>query len=228
MKYRLVITTDGRPGLLDRTLESFFARVIPRPDEVVLIDDSGDVAYQRYLEALCSDLAREVDARFMVTSHRKRLGFCKTVWDAWVQATIPGVDWVYWMEDDFLHTRGVDLRDLAWVLNRQPQIAQMSMMRQPVNEQEKAAGSLYNLYRDRYDQRGAEASMWLLSRTNFSTTISLMSRRFMTDNPWPAYPSECEGRYSIDLLAKGYEFGVWGIGDEWVEHIGETRIGKGY
>lgn len=227
MRYRLVIVTDGREGLLERTLDSFLSKVAPLPAEVAVVDDSGDEWYLRYLSDL---LPSAFPDGVTVIHHPERQGFCASVHDAWQLAIRPGVDWVYWTEDDFLYHRGLDMRDLAFVLEREPQIAQMALMRDAVNKVERDAGGLYEMYRDRYEIRGTD-KRWLLSRTNFSTTHSLMRRQFMADNPWPdpeTVPASCEGIYSIGLLNAGFLFGVWGLGEPWTEHIGHARVGKGY
>jgi hypothetical protein len=50
----------------------------------------------------------------------------------------------------------------------------------------------------------------------------------MLENPWPAdVAAECEGRFGFELVERGYEFGYWGNGERWVDHIG-VRTGKGY
>lgn len=226
-RYRLVVTTDGRPGLLERTLDSFFAKVQPEPVELVIVDDSGDEDRRRYLDALCADYSNFGFACGYLW-HPERLGFCATVADAWEIAAAPGPPWVFWTEDDFQYLRSFHLADLANVLAHEPDLAQMGLMRHPVNERERAAGGLYEMNRDRYALRGAGSLTWLRSRTNFSTTSSLLRRSFMVECPWPEYDSECEGRYSIDLLARGYEFAVWGDGNPWIVHRGDVRVGSGY
>lgn len=222
MNYRLVVTTNGRPDVLDRTLESFDLRVRPRPEEVLIVDDSGDEHYVRYLMQLA-----ETHPGWSVSWHPKAQGFCATVRDAWKMAASGRQDWVYWSEDDFIYERAVELGDLADVMEHEASIAQMGLMRQPVNDVEIAAGSVFNAYRDRYVVQGSGSRRWLRSRTNFSTGSSLIRRRFMEERPWPDYPADCEGRYSIDLLAAGYEFGVWGTGEPWIRHEG-VRSGTGY
>lgn len=223
MKYRLVVTTDGRPEVLAGTLESFDRRVRPRPAETVVVDDSGDEHYHRYLRVLLTERERP----FRLLCHPGRLGFCQTVSDAWSVAGEPGPEWVYWTEDDFVFRRDVDLVDLAFVLDHEANIAQMSLMRQPVNSAEIEAGGVFELYRESYERRGAGNRTWLESRTNFSTTNGLMRRRFMLDCPWPSLAGGCEGAFSIGLLAQGYRFGVWGTGEPWIEHVG-VRSGTGY
>lgn len=233
MKYRLVITTDGRPDVLDRTLESFFAKVRPGPDEILIIDDSADSDYHRYLDALCDDLSGAVDAGVGLLRHQDRLGFCQTVADAWEYAadgtaTRPDVDWIYWLEDDFVHVRAVDLHDLAFVLDREPQVAQMALYRNPVNPDELAAGGYMNLFPECYARRGAGSAIWWETTRNWTTNPSLFRSSFARGYPWPTEPL-CEGLFGFALRDARPEttFGIWGDGSPWVEHIG-VRAGKGY
>jgi hypothetical protein len=46
----------------------------------------------------------------------KRLGFCASVTAGLARAARPGVEYIYWLEDDFLHTRGVHLEAIAATL----------------------------------------------------------------------------------------------------------------
>ncbi len=69
--------------------------------------------------------------------------------------------------------------------------------------------------------------IWHQHASYLTTNPSLMRRQFMAEHLWPAYESECEGRFGLDLVATGFSFGVWGDGSPWCEHIGE-RSGFGY
>lgn len=194
MKYRLICLTHGENHeVLARTLASFADRVQPEPTDRVLIRDEPAG------------------------------GFCVASGRAWDAAITEGVNYVFWLEHDFIFQRHVDLRTLAEKLEADTQLAQMSLMRTASSVDEMNAGGLYELRKGEYEERGG----WLEHRSYFTTTPSLMRRQFMVENRWPTYPSGCEGRFGIDLLARGYTFGVWGDGQPWVEHIGQ-RTGFGY
>jgi hypothetical protein len=90
MKLRLVITTDGRPDVLDRALESYDQHVRPRPDEYVVVDDSGDPGYRDYLTDLLLARKQTYGGQIKLASHGHRLGFCETVAHAWRLAGEPG------------------------------------------------------------------------------------------------------------------------------------------
>lgn len=279
MQLRLVITTDGREGLLERALESFDQHVKPRPVHTVVVDDSGDRAYHRYLDDLLSYRMGVYGGRANLLSHPSRVGFCETVADAWTLAGDPRLacpgcdversdyrpasleegtdeegrecprcgfsveppkvtapDWVFWLEDDFVFERSVPLVDLAYVMQMRPQVAQMSLYRNPVSDEEKKAGGLLNIGPDRFTRRGSGTSTWIEHQAYWTTNPSLFPRVIAERYPWPTV-DHCEGVFGIELreqrklLIDDEEvettFGIWGHGDPWVRHDAK-RAGKGY
>lgn len=226
LRYALIVTTDGR-GTLDRTLEAFDRRVRPRPSEVVIVDDSGDAGYRLYLEALVNARGPGWRALF----HRERRGFCRCVASAWEQAAHADSPYVLWLEDDFEFVRSVDLSDLAHVLEREPQVAQMAFYRQPVNDEEIAASGYLNQRRDTYQLRGAGSGRtWFEHRNHWTTNPSLFRRSIPEHHPWPGFTSSCEGHFGFILRGARPRttFGLWGAGDVWVRHFGERSDGRGY
>lgn len=234
MRYRLVVLTHGTDGrFLEESLDSFFEHVRPDPVEVYLHGD-GEAAQERCYDLATKRLRGMGDDVVLGGTHEQK-GFCGSCGEVWDEATAPDVDFVFWLEHDFLFTRQVDLVPIGNVLEGCPELAQMAFMRGPANADEHAAGGLYNRYRDRYSLRhgwpyvpGAESGYpFLRHRVYFTTNPSLMRREFMETNPWPDDPRECEGRFGLRLIANGYKFGVWGEGEQWVNHIG-VRTGHGY
>lgn len=237
MRYRLVLVTDGREGLLERTLDSFLHRVTPQPSSVVCVDDSADRIYGTYLEDLLPGAFPE---GVVIASHPRRLGFCDAVATGWKYAAGEGLigleddafnndfEYVYWLEDDFLHSRGVDLRELAFILDREPHVAQMALYRNPVNREEVAAGGYMNVFPEAYARRGDGATRWWETERCFTTNPSLFRRTLAAEHSWPT-ERFCEGLFGFQLREQrpGTTFGIWGDGTTWVEHIG-VRAGKGY
>lgn len=142
-------------------------------------------------------------------------------------------DHVLWLENDFTLLRNVDLREIAAVLDSNTELSQMSLMRDAVNEAEKLAGGLFESRPGEYEHRTTvmdegHTVEWMLQRSYVITTNpALMRRQFMADNPWPDYPSNCEGKFGFDVRARGFAAGVWGDGSPWCRHTG-TRTGRGY
>jgi len=216
--YRLVVLTNGRDCLRE-TLAAFRELADPQPAEVHVVVDGG--------ESAALDLAeRRSGDPWHVHRIIPAIGFCRATRWAWSMAAGPGPEFVFWLEDDIVLLRRVELAHLADVLRRKPRLTQMALMRGPANDLEEAAGGCRALRPDDYVE-GDGWHPWLESRTNHSTGCSLIRRAFMEAEPWPKYDENCEGRFSIDLLAKGYRFGVWGLGEPWVEHVGR-RAGFGY
>jgi glycosyltransferase involved in cell wall biosynthesis len=212
MKYALVLITHGRAETLERTLASFEEMVFPAPRDRIVIADGAD--------------SRLPHGKWDIVQHETQFGFCTACRSGWRKASASECEFVFWLENDFRFLRPLDLRQLAEHLRRDHLLAQMSLLRQSVSPQEHQHGGVIEALRARGHEFASNGA-WLRHRAYFTTNPSLMRRTFMADNPWPAYERECEGRFGLDLIARGYSFGIWGNGEPWVEHIG-VRDGYGY
>lgn len=235
MNYTLVVLTHGDGPTLEQCLDSFEEYVAPAPALLHVIRDGYGYSYMPSwaIPSVCT----QVDGTGPV-------GFCRATRSCWgVMANAP-TDYVFYLEHDFVFTRALDLEPLAYELARDHRLAQMALMRNAVNEQEIAAGGLFESRADQctprwrddrtlgrenpYPAGGEFAPAWHEHRAYFTTNPSLMRTDFIRENPWPADSEpHCEGRYGIHLVEQGYRFGFWGAGEPWVEHIG-IRDGFGY
>lgn len=227
MDYALAILTHGDSRYLNQTYESFIDKVKPRPSRIlVYCDGPGEPDAWR----------RAAGAEHYFDSEQR--GFCKATGRLWRWTSETDQPYVFYLEHDFVFLRPVDLTELAYVLDDDAGLAQMQLMRTPVNAEEIAAGGLFESRRADYTPRTWEPltseydpeknRSWLEHRAYFTTNPSLMGTEFMAANPWPDDDQpECEGRFGIDLVERGYRFGVWGSGEPWCEHIG-VRTGIGY
>lgn len=213
--YLLAIPTNGR-ACLRETLESFRQRVSPSPRGVLVFEDGCQV------EPFGGGTEWN-GVSWAAFGSAEPVGFCAATSVLWNEAARAEIDFIFWLEDDFLFNRELELRPLAEVLFEQPRLSQMGLMRGPANSDEEAAGGVIAAMPEAYHFHDT----WVETRRNHSTGCSLMRRAFMEANPWPLYESECEGQFSLDLLARGFTFGVWGQGEAWVEHVGQ-RAGFGY
>lgn len=232
MEYRLVIVTHGKSETLPLAVASFAEHVATKPAEVALVID-GQNEWGYGVDELLTPLRTigydSSPVPWIAYPTPRRRGFCRTTARAWQIAAWPGpegvdIGYVYWLEHDFLHSQYIDLRLLAGALEEKPYLAQMSLMRQPVNEVEVAAGGLVESRPDEFEFMGR----WLEHRSYWTTNPSLFPRSIAMGRSWPTQP-KCEGIFTASLLADRPEtrFGVWGNGEPRVEHIGQ-RDGFGY
>lgn len=220
MNYALaVLTSPRRIDTLGRTLASFARKVRPAPAELLCVADGFD-AQLPPIPYLGHD-------SWLLEESFKQEGFCEATRKLWALCQAARSEWIFWLEDDFVFKRAVRLEELSYTLEREPRILQMSLLRQPVNPQEKAAGGVLKVHPERFKRMGSGSSTWFES-PYWTTNPSLFSRGNAQRFDWPAGP-ECEGAFAINVreIEPQARYGVWGAGDVWVEHIGR-REGTGY
>lgn len=230
MNYLLAILTHGDQATLDRTIHSFTDKVRPDPARVIVLADGS------------ANIRASVRQGWSIRFDPQAQGFCgatRALWD-WAVAAAESADvpFVFWLEHDFTFLRPLDLTDLAEPLLEEEGLCQMQLMRNAVSREEIAAGGLYESRPGEYTPKRTEPFptgsaydpdndlRWLEHRSYFTTNPSLMRTAWMDKNRPPVTP-ECEGHFGIDLVRRGFTFGVWGSGEPWVDHIG-VRTGFGY
>lgn len=235
MDYRLVVLTHGDNATLARTLMSFLRHARPKPAHMVLVHDGMDLDFVRVGNAPAA-----ITDHLDVVTTSGPLGFCGATARAWEHAVAPGSEYVFWLEHDFVFTRNVDLAVIAEVLDANPALAQMALLRQPVNSDEIAAGGYLKQRPNYYTPRTTAVPMfdledaweeempWWEHRSYWTTNPSLFRREPLEARTWPL-AAQCEGLFGAQLLADRPDtsFGVWGDGQPWIEHIGK-RDGFGY
>jgi hypothetical protein len=221
----LVVFTDGRDDLLKQTIASADANLDGPITRRSIVDDTGDLEHSAQLRAELPGWGIE--------DHRQRLGFAGSIAQTWQLLESSSEDpeqFVFHLEDDFIFNRPVDLVAMIRLLNEYPPLAQLALRRQPVNDAEKAAGGVVEMWPDQYADKynGYLGCHWLEHRLFFTTNASLY-RRSLCKLGWP------EGRRSEEAftrrcLDQGYSFGYWGSRDsgEAIHHTGTERAGCGY
>lgn len=217
MRYALAVLThdDGKEGAtLAATIGSFDQHVSPPPVRRMVVQDGpcalpphGPYGWD------CLTLPRPS-------------GFCVATEALWeLAAAGRDYDYVFWLEHDFAFKRAVELTGLAVALDENPHLAQMSLVRDSVNADEREHGGVIAKHIHRGDDF-TDRGRWLEHTAYWTTTPNLMTREFMVENGWPSGP-ECEGKMGAAMRAQAFTFGAWGDGEPWVEHTGQ-RTGKGY
>lgn len=220
----LVVMTDGRRDCLTRSIESMTN--LSGPISVRMIhDDSGDVDYTEWLWDTFGD-------RWTIHSTDHRSGFAgayRSMWK-WIRDHDRN-PYVLSTEDDFVFTRPVNLADMAGVLRRNPYLVQMALRRQAWNAEERAAGGVVEAHPDWYAAIADPEAQWLEHRAFWTTNPHLVRHSFIASHDWPKGRNS-EGRFALNLYRSepNARAGYWGSREsgEWVEHIGEQRVGNGY
>lgn len=187
------VIDDGRPLYLQETVASL-DHVQPI-DARVLIDDSGDVEYQRYLEHTYPDFTAQVH-------HETRRGLGGAVKSAWETALAHGADFVWHQEDDQVILADIDLTAFTALLEAQPQLAQVAIKRTPYNPQEHAAGGVVDAFPHLYTERSADGMTWTEFTHLFVFCPSLIPRRVI----------ECALAHADNFLENGVTDALWAHG----------------
>lgn len=215
MRYTLAVLTHNDARHLEDCLASFRRFVNPEPaTSVLVIDGPVDPGFQRANDA-------GIDTVDIIVPQG---GFCQATRALWCLAAALPNEWVFWLEGDFLFTRPVDLVAIARTLDRHPDLAQMSLMRNAANSEETAAGGLVPLHPDWFQWH----TDFMSQQTYWTTNPALTRASLMREHDWPLTP-RCEGVFTAQLkdARAGTRFGVWGSGEPWVQHVG-VRNGIGY
>lgn len=217
----LVVMTDGRADCIARSIPAALENlkgieVAP----VVICDDSGDPTYSTWLI--------ETFPTARVLANPVRSGYADAVRRAWAAALDTEAPWVFWLEDDFVLQRPVDLAAMAHVLTGHPHLTQMVLKRQPWWGNEVAAGGIIECNPQAFTDRTDGTNTWVEHAEGHWSNPHLVSRKFLAAHEWPT-GAWSESRFGQQVLVNGRRSAFWGHSSDepLVEHIGERR-GTGY
>jgi hypothetical protein len=231
----LLCITNGRKDLLIKTLESFKESVLDDPlvTQKIIVCDTNDEDFKRWA------LVHFASLEFNVCFPETRLGFAGSIQRGWNQLDLKN-DYVFHLEDDFALVKPVQLQDLVTILQRDPTLAQVSLLRNPCNNQEVIAGGLINLWPNEYTQRGCRVQpngkskgvgyqvFWLDQNLYFTTNPSLYPTK-ITSLGWPLL-NNSEAAFTKALKERGFKFGVYGqkTDSHRVLHLGTNRTAESF
>jgi hypothetical protein len=219
MSVLLLVMTDGRDELLERTISSAEDNLIGNITRAIIHTD-------RDSQHVSELIRRYPDFEVCGGS---RGGFGSAINRAWGIVKHADEDYVFHLEDDFVFNWPLNLRPMIEVLEHRPHVVQLALRRQSWNEAEEKAGGIVEMWPDEYKDCEWNGYQWLEHRLHFTTNPSLY-RRVLTRTGWPTGPRSehvfSDALFSDPLLRAAY----WGPRDsaEWVHHIGAQRIGSGY
>lgn len=216
----LLIISDGREEYLRRTLESAKA-MLPAFDQAVLVDDCP----RDRTEAIFRSAGFPMPGVSVHGDGNHRLGFGGAIQVGW---SLVKTDYVFHLEQDFVFARPVPVAAMIEVLEAHPHLAQLALLRQPWNEEERRVGGVMQQHPQDYIRRDWEGRSWMEHRRHWTSNPSVYPARICARG-WPNDPHS-EGHFGIGLFASDQALlvGYWGTGEEWVEHIGAVRTGTRY
>ncbi len=188
-RWTLVVRGHGRWNYLDRSVDSIdFAVGLDRFDRKILsIDGPGPDKWRDGWEVLSTGPDRK--------------GLTANVTQAWGALTDDD-GYVFDTEDDFV-VAPVDLDAIADVLDANPHVATMTLIRQPVNASEVNAGGL--IWGEHFQGEFTDHDGWLEQKRLWSINPSVTRASTLR-----AVTPGVERLLTDQAHAKGWTFGFWG------------------
>jgi hypothetical protein len=223
--YRIIIS-DGRKEYFEQTVESFNRLMTPAPKGTLISDDSQDPAFAEWLDATFSG------PEYIIKHHPSKTGLCGSV--EWAWANIPSdCQFVHHLEEDFILEQPVNLKEIAFALERAHWLCQVWLMRHPWYTVEVEAGGIYQHRSPKAWQVRSMLYEW--NDPNYPIYWTEYNwGRFWTQNPC-LYPKRIinrgypKGPYCEEAMAQwvwdyGMKSAFWGRPDEVpkVRHIGHV------
>lgn len=219
----LLVMTNGRRDCITKTIPSALAMLQPGFIHRIICDDSGDEEYQLFLASRFPT--------FELWTTRGNEGFGGAIRSIWASLRMrTGFNYIFHLEDDFIFNEPINLHNMITVMDRNPQLQQMSLLRQSWNEAEKAVGGIMQAHPDDFIEYQYGPNHWVEHRRFFTTNPCIYRKQLIVDYEWPE-GFQSEGIFSINLLSDPkLTCGFWGekFGAPKVEHIGHQRVGTGY
>jgi hypothetical protein len=223
----VLVIGDGRDSYLRRCVDSMGA-LAGNITEWWMHDDTGDRTYRA-----------ELAARYPGWRHINagpRAGCAGAFQSCWAQLRAgSAADHIFLVEGDFEFFRPVDLDAIAGLLDDRPYLAEVALVRDPVNADEHAAGGVVECHPDWYTDMADGCGRQWLEQGAFYTTNPHLFRRTLLDIPWPEHRpgTYSESTFHQQLMTGGtpetpagqVRYAYWGPRDSgvWVRHIGHER-----
>jgi hypothetical protein len=134
--------------------------------------------------------------------------------------------YVFQTEDDFDILKDVDVAAMASVLDANPELVQMALLRAPISDRERQRGTLLGYPPSDFTPHEQDGHQWLEHQRFFTCNPSLF-RTSLTEQAWPS-GDHSEAVYGRKLFASGLRAALWGEGETWIVHTGAVRAGGPY
>lgn len=220
MTTTLTVRCDGRRDYLRETIQSARDHIDPGFDNRIIVNDSGDPDYALWLENTFHDF------RFIHHSERRGLGGC---FKSALETTLDsGADYGFFMEDDTPLLVDLDVAAMARVLDTNTHLSQLMLMRPPFNDQELAAGGVYQVTPDEFTECTDGRNVWVEHDRWYGFQPNLVPRGVI-ETVLVRAENFLELGVTDALRPLGYRYGYWGgLNDPpMCAHVGYVRS-EGY
>ena len=214
-----IALTNGRREYCEQAIDSFEANVSGNVIRRRIFDDSGRPAHRAWLRARFP--------AWRVIGYRGNVGYTRAMAAIWRYIAARPGGYGFLLEEDFTFNGPVELSAMAAILDADPNLVQVSLLRQAWFAPEVAVGGIIQRDPAAYTPRRLNGYAWLEHRKFWTGNPSLF-RRSLCETPWPnAHGSERV--YGERLFADPALHGaILGHGEQLVTHIGAQRTGRGY
>lgn len=232
MSTALLIITDGRDDYLRQCVDSTREGLSKtNVTERWMFDDTGDNAYRHELRLRYPEF-RHIDAG----PRRGCAGAIRYAW-RWLRSESQA-QYVFHLEGDFTINQPLNTAGMSLLLLEHPEIVQVALRRNPVNDLEIAAGGVIeqhpDWYIDRFEARQC-GQPWLEHGAYFTCNPCLYRKSLVDAVDWPEHRP---GRYSEDTFhhetlpayfRRPPRYAYWGARTDapLVTHIGSSRHQEG-
>ncbi len=224
MEYVIAVLTNGRRDLLARSLAAFFQHVEPKPARGFLMDDGGQSRAASLPDVPSLDeLLAATGIEWQYDSSPSPLGMCRAMAHCWHAAASSDLPWVFTLEDDFVILRPVNLLHLAEVIDAEPTLTQMALVRCPWGFEIPHGGYIAQ-EPSWYKRRQTGQGRWISTVRNWANCPALFRTSLAREFPWPL-ENGCETTIGpmIRAVYPDAVFGLYGAGEPWCSHIGVER-----
>ncbi len=193
----VMIMGDGRKDCLVDCINSFNKNVIGNITTKHIHNDGPEFSgYDKYL-------IDRYESDFQVFNHMTRLGLSGSGKLAWELMLAEGVDYAFWLEEDFVFNHNINLNKIIELVESN-NLAQMALKRDPNNEREHLAGGwMQTLPSETFTQRqGYVEQEWL-----FILNPNIIPKWIM-ELGWPDGGGETEITSKIHQHYSDIKFGI--------------------
>lgn len=208
MKIVLLVFANGREQLLARAIASAEQNLKCYFDLKVIINDAPESNPQF--------------PGYITSTSEKHLGYSRQIQRAW-DGLPSDIDYVFHLESDFIFNEWIPVADMIKILERHPKLAQVALVRQAVNAEERAAGGVLEAHPERFIDCHWNGLDWL--ENNFVWTLNpCVYPAHITKFPYPIFDQWPwgEGQFSAFLREREYRFAYLG---GWNQKPKVTHIG---